>query len=127
MNEPVLKFETQLPGEEIPKHEASPLVEAFLDRFRKCKAPETPSNVPTACTLRGRKDREYLNKPQFLDRKSILFYLEAAQILRRTTPTAVADYFATREPWEDYDVCLFDESLKWCVGITHNDDVIVID
>lgn len=127
MNEPLLRFETQLPGDAIPRREASRLIEAFLKKFRRCKPAEIPSNVPTACTLTGRNERDYFNTPQFLDNKSVLFYLEAAQILNRTTATAVAHYLAVREPWEDYDVCLFDESMEWCVGITHNDDVIVID
>jgi|ERR1035438_1921805 hypothetical protein len=127
MNEPALHFETPLPGDEVPKQQASLLVEAFIARFRLCKPSQTPSNVPTACVLQGRKDREYLGKPRFLNRKSVLFYLESAHCLRRTTPIEAADYFSAREPWEDYDVCLFDESLEWCVGITHNDDVIVID
>src|SRR4051812_2923893 len=98
MSEPAPKLETQLPGDEIPKCEASLLIETFLDRFRKGRTSEIPSNVPTACTLCGRKDRDYLNKPQFLDHKSILFYLEGAQILNRTNPVAAAHYFAVREP-----------------------------
>lgn len=127
MNEFPLQFETQLPGDEVPQQEASQLVEKFIKRFRKCKVPETPSNVPTACVLDGRKDRDYLVKPAFQRRNSVLFYLESGRVLRRTTPAEAANYFAVREPWEDYDVCLFDESLEWCVGVTHNDDVIVID
>lgn len=127
MSESTLKFETPLPGDEVPQQEASQLIERFIKQFRKCKAPETPSNIPTACMLNGRKDREYLALPRFQNRKCILFYLESAHLLRRTSPAAAANYFSLRAPWEDYDICLFDESMEWCVGVTHNNDVSVID
>jgi hypothetical protein len=127
MNEPTPQFETQLPGDQVPQQQAKLLVKAFIEKFRTCEPAVTPSNIPTACVLQGRIDHEFLSDSRFLARKEILFYLESADCLRRTTPTSAAHYFSTREPWEDYDVCLFDESLEWCVGVTHNDDIIVIE
>ena len=48
-------------------------------------------------------------------------------LLRIATPLEVLDYLKNKEPWEDYDICLFDDSLEWCVGITHNDEIFVTD
>jgi len=127
MSEPTPQFATPLPGDKVPKQEASLLTKKFKDKFRKYTESEIPNNVPTACLLMGRKDHAYLDNPRFLKHKNILFYLEAACILHRASPMVIAHYFLIREPWENYDVCLFDESFGWCVGITHNDDVIIAD
>jgi hypothetical protein len=38
-----------------------------------------------------------------------------------TTIKAMAHYLKSREPWEDYDICIFDSSFDWCLAISHED------
>ena len=127
MSEPSVEFETPLPGCKVPEGKATRLIRDFVKKFRTADPSAVPSNLPTACLLKGREDKRYLHEPRFLQRKRLLFLLESAGILREVTPTDIMEYLEAREPWEDYDICLFDESLDWSVGITHNGDVLVVD
>jgi len=102
------------------------LKEAFLARFRTVSPAAVASNIPTACVLKGRRTPDYLNSRYFLTRKSVFFYLDSQEGLHQTEPAEVLQYLSTREPWENYDICLFDETLEWCVGITHDNYVIVV-
>ncbi|MDB6034853.1 MAG: hypothetical protein JWM16_5191 [Verrucomicrobiales bacterium] len=121
------QFDTTLPGQVVRGCEADKITEEFLRRFRNADPAKIPSNVPTACMLQGRKGGGIFQSPKFLGKKRVFFFLESASLLHSADPQAVVNYLAQREPWEDYDICLFDESYEWCVGLTHNDDIIVSD
>ena len=125
--EDIQKFDTPLPGELVERIKAEKIINDFRERFRKADPSQTPSNLPIACVLRGSKDKDILQSPKLLGKHQILFFLESASLLYSTKPQAVLDYLSKRQPWEDYDLCVFDESLEWCIGITHNDDIIVSD
>lgn len=126
MSETTDDFHTPLPGKEVFGEEVNLLRKAFLAKFRVFGAGKVPNNLPTACVLNGRRFPNYLNSPYFLTRKSVFFYLDGQSSLWETTPAQVLHYLSIREPWEDYDICLFDDTLEWCVGITHNNYVIVV-
>ena len=122
------RFDTPLPGQIMTGMEAEKIIKGFLHRFRKVDSARVPSNLPTACILQGRKLKDISNIPNLLRKPRIFFYLDPAPcFLYLTEPESVLNYLAKRQPWEDYDICLFDESLEWCIGITHNDDIIVSD
>ena len=126
MEQTPLDYHTPLPGEAIPDEQAAEIKKAFLAKFRVFAPGRVPNNIPTACLLNGRHDPSYLNETRFLNRKSVFFYMDGS-VLRRAKPAEIPQYLSKREPWEDYDICLFDETLSWCVGITHNDHVIVVE
>ena len=122
------KFDTPLPGQIIAGTAAEKVVSDFLRRFRKGDPRRVPSNLPTACVVEGHKDKNILKSPNFLAKQRVFFFLDPdPPLLYSADPSSVLKYLAIRQPWEDYDICLFDESLDWCIGITHNDDVIVSD
>lgn len=120
-------FDTPLPGQLVESTTAEKIVADFRQRFRIADSARIPSNVPTACLLQGDKATNVFQSQKFLEKDRIFFYLESASLLYLAEPQTILHYLAGRQPWEDYDICLFDESLEWCVGITHNDDVIVSD
>lgn len=121
------QFETPLPGLVVPDGIASGLLDAFIEKFRGIIPPEVPANLPTACVLKGRKDPDYLRRAPFVSRTIVLVWFETAKRLHQATPDEILKYLADKQPWEDYDICLFDETLHWCVGLTHNNDVIVVE
>ena len=42
--------------------------------------------------------------------------------LRVVRPQEVIAFVAALQPWEDYDFCVFDAELNWCLALTHNGD-----
>lgn len=126
MNQLIPEYDTPLPGGTVSDGEAAAIKKAFLAKFRGVDHARVPSNIPTACVLQGHDNPAYLKESRFLNRKSIFFYTDGGG-LRRSNPVEVLHYLEVREPWESYDICLFDETLSWCVGITHNDSIIVVD
>jgi hypothetical protein len=125
MNEMNERFDTPLPGELVPENEAAKLIDRFLLRFRTTDPAEVPSNIPTACVLDGAIDEQVLGSTAFKKLDQIFLFVEGAGLVCKTTPDEIIDYLSLREPWEVYDLCLFDNDLEWCIGLTHNEQVIV--
>lgn len=122
-----MEFYTPLPGRLIPEEIAAAAIEKFEARYKMNNARGFADNVPAACALQGRRDSNYLDNEAFRNRRLVFFYFDNPAMLREANPGEIAEYYRKREPWEDYDFCVFDESLKWCVGVTHNDDIIVVE
>ncbi len=52
----------------------------------------------------------------------MIVYVENYETMIRTTAPAVLQFLKAREPWQDFDVCIFDDEISWCVALTHNDE-----
>ena len=117
---------TKEPGEEILGNEAEQVILKFLNKFRK-KDVNIPSNLPTACQLDGLKNNNILESSKFLNIDKVFYYFDSSKQLFKASTKEITDYVKKRQPWEDYDFCIFDLEVKWCIGITHNDDVILVD
>jgi hypothetical protein len=120
------------PGRLVPAEEAEKWISRFTSKFRppprknlNSKVP-IPSNMPTACLLEG----HYINpdfSDLFLSRSLAVFaFFEGGHELYSTSLGEMLRYLNAREPWESYDMCLFDESLEWCLGINHEDKITFV-
>lgn len=114
------------PGDEISSEKAKLIIADFLTKFRS-KNVNIPSNLPAACQLRGIKDIDVLKASNFLNLNKVFYYFDSSNQLFEASPKEVSEYYNSRQPWEDYDFCIFDSEMRWCIGITHNDDVILVD
>ena len=117
---------TPEPGDEIKADKAKGIIKKFLDKYRKDDV-NIPSNLPTACQLNGIKKAEVLKSSKFLNYNKVFYYFDSSDSTFEAYPNDIFEYYCRRLPWEDYDFCIFDFEMKWCIGITHNDDVILED
>ncbi len=83
------------------------------------------SNVPMACRLVGVDRIDLFEKSLLNSQMEVFAFFENVNEMRRTTVLELRNYLACKEPWEDYDICVFDESLDWFVGCSHSDRIIV--
>jgi len=125
-------FDTPLPGRDIANPTKASVIKQFLEVFRVFSKGEAPYNIPTACLVKGPRGSEVLKDPTFLARKNIYFYLESGEvpedeILRICDATDLVQYVKQKEPWEDYDLCTFDESMTWCLAVSHNDTITYLE
>ena len=125
MNKESENFDTPLPGVIVSEIEAAKLIIRLLLRFRKTDPAKVSSNIPTACVLDGMLDDQVLTRRKFKERLKVYVFVEGAGIVFVATPQEIINYLSARQPWEDYDICLFDENMEWCIGLTHNGQVIV--
>lgn len=121
-------FETPLPGRDVPSPRRETLIKQFLAAFRVFPPGEVPSNIPTACLIKGSHGPEVLADPTFRARKNIYFYLESGDVrenddLRICDALDLIQYVEQKEPWEDHDICAFDDSMTWCLAVSHEDTV----
>lgn len=114
------------PGRPVPETDAKPIIETFLKKFRESNI-KVPSNLPTSCTLKGLKGEKVFRSRKFLQYGHVYLYFDYTSQLLKTTPEEAVEYYKKKQPWEDYDFCIFDSELKWCIGVTHNGDVILVD
>lgn len=113
----------KIPGIKINR---SQIDEVFVNFVKKFREEGIPLNIPTSCCLKGEKDKEIFRSDFFLSKDNVYLFFDYDKDLRLLTAHQVLDFYENLEPWEDYDFCIFDETLKWCIGVTHNDDVIVV-
>jgi len=122
-----VKNHTPLQGRAVSTSEADRILPVFLERYRVRELNGIPSNLPTACTLDGVENESVLDSNRFLSQGDLYILFEYPRKLFVASPKSIVEYLRSKEPWEDYDVCIFSADLSWCVGVTHNDQVILVD
>lgn len=118
---------TPYPGSMVDIDVAKPIINKFVRTYRGCLYDGMPDNVPTACTLDGEKDSSVFDSEIFRSKKSLYVLFESPYELYIASGEEIFQFYHALEPWEDYDFCVYDETLNWCIGVTHNEDVLVID
>jgi hypothetical protein len=121
MTEPNDSDWTPCPGELIPPSEAAALLVAFEARFR-VDAQTKHRKVPTWVAFDPADSRKanlrVFDSASVGDDASVFLYFEGRE-LRRTTMRDVQQYVLALEPWEDWDLYVFDPNLTWCIAYTH--------
>ena len=106
----------------LTENERNPeLVRTFLSKYRDVFPETVPMNIPTSCILVGRKAKKPVELIAFIGQEEVYIYWDEGNSLRKDKVQKVIEFWDNREQWEDYDFCIFPESLEWCIGFTHND------
>ena len=92
-----------------------------------CRSAKVPSNVPTACVVTGSEAPELLYSGDLQDKEQLYVFFENLQSVRLTSGRDLSAFLRDREPWEDYDICVFEEGLEWAAFLTHDDRTVLID
>jgi hypothetical protein len=111
----------KLPIVLTPNLEDHQLVESLL-RIYRLSGLEVPSNLPTACALKAGARVEFADVRRLAGTRELFIYWDDGSKLRHSRLEEVAAFLDSREPWEEYDFCMFPKSLVWCAGFTHNND-----
>ena len=119
---------TQRPRDKVE----STLAIEWIKQVEKNIAPVLNKNmeaiVPMACRLLGEAEEAsslIKNNQVFDDALRVFALFENIDVLRKATFGEVRRYIDVKEPWEDYDILVFDESFEWYLGFTHNDAVLL--
>ena len=116
---PYVMTASKRPNLLTPNLEDGPLVVRFRSAYRS-KGPQLAGNLPTACIL-VRATESNLNEVRGLaGSKEVVVCWDDVSLLRRCTFPEVESFIENRQPWEDYDFCVFPLDLSWCAGFTHN-------
>lgn len=118
---------TPRPGRLLSASDRDLILPQFLSKYRVKELNNIPSNLPTACTLDGIEDSRVFESARFLSVPEVLVLFEYPRELFVASPVSVVEFIKAKAPWEDYDICVFPRDLMWCVGLTHNDKIFVVD
>ncbi len=97
------------------------LIKNFLKKYRNSGSSKEAFNIPTACTLSGKKGKKLTDIKSFSGDEEVFIYWDEGELLRKDKLKNINEFWESREPWGDYDFCIFPESLNWCIGFTHNE------
>ncbi|PUA28740.1 MAG: hypothetical protein B0W54_09980 [Cellvibrio sp. 79] len=81
------------------------------------------SSIPVACRFACSQSYDSFQREWFDEKLSYVVYMENYGVMVLTEPYKFLKFLEEREPWEDYDVCIFDRGLTFCVALTHNDEI----
>ena len=111
----------------MPPEKSDELVATLVERYRLADPAKVPSNVPTACVVTGSEAPELLYSGDLQDKEQLYVFFENLQSVRLTSGRDLSAFLRDREPWEDYDICVFEEGLEWAAFLTHDDRTVLID
>jgi len=81
---------------------------------------ERTDAVPVACRICAQTVSSGLDASWFDATSRAVLYMENYDEMLLVDVAEAIKFFSNREPWEDYDACLFDEQMSWCAALTHN-------
>ena len=116
--------QTPLPGYTVDPKEMARILPSFLAKYRLNKK---KTSVPTACILDGPERRDIFDADYFRSERATYFLFEHPRRLHSATARELKAYLQARQPWEDYDICVFPADLEWCIGLTHNESILLVD
>lgn len=54
----------------------------------------------------------------------LYIYLDRNKKLFHGSFKIISEFYEQQEPWEETDVTIFDESFKWLIAFTHEDEIV---
>jgi hypothetical protein len=117
---------TPKPGRTVPPDDAARLVETLRTKLVGKIDTSMAANVPLACRFMGAQTPGLSLNARLNGEMEVFLYFENLNEVRKSTIASLAAYLSVKEPWEDYDICVFDDRFKWFIGVTHNDAIIAI-
>jgi hypothetical protein len=111
---------TTKPGVRCSKNEETHLVDAFLRKFRaqdltyKQKVPSW-TNFPKGTPV----EVNFLLKEPTKLFETLLVFFEFQREIWKASPDEIWRYLVNREPWEDFDLYIFPNTMDWCCVFTH--------
>lgn len=107
-----------LPAENVDelRHRLTKMIEPF-------RIPGRMDSIPIACQFRAAESFASFQNEWFAGEDVVVAFFENYNVMVLTNVKAVLSLLSQREPWQDWDVCLFNLSVTWCAAITHNDEV----
>lgn len=110
-------------GKELSLMEVAKLRKELVQKLDAHLCCDRVESMPIACRIRPMKDPGRLEASWFSHEKAVVVFLENDGVMVSTTVDALLLFLEKREPWQDFDMCIFDQGMTWCVALTHNDEV----
>jgi len=112
--------ETPKPGTMVLADMADSVIDRFYTKFKREKV-GLPTDLPAWCTFdKGIKiDEGILFHPALMGQQPLYIFFENGKKLYRANIEQIRVYFKEKEPWEDYDIYIFNDTMNWCIVFTH--------
>lgn len=109
-------------GKALPDNLKAELRKKLLKELEFHQHVERNQQVPISCQIKAMEVSSSLEQSWFVHETLIIAYFENYDVMVLTDARHVLEFLAQREPWQDFDVCLFDQEITWCAALTHNDE-----
>lgn len=109
-------------GEKLPAVEAENLRVRLMKQAEIHRITERMPGIPIACQINATETSDHIELAWFGGEETVIAFFENDNVMVRATVSFLLDFLAQREPWQDWDVCIFDCDVTWCAALTHNDE-----
>lgn len=111
-----------LAGQPLEKSEASALKLAFIKVFESSFDPTVSMSAPLSCRMTSPITLSAIELEWFQGEREVLVLLENYDAVIVASVDVFLRFWENREPWQCYDICLFERSMRWCICLTHNNN-----
>ncbi len=109
-------------GENLSPERSAELRRNLLKRLKMNFFPDRQESIPISCRIKPVWQSSQLEKSWFRNISKVVVYMENYDLMVLAEIDDVLRFLNSREPWQDFDVCIFDEDMTWCAALTHNDE-----
>lgn len=85
------------------------------------------SSLPTACLMEGRQIARVTEIEHKIGKEPVYMLFESSGNVRESDLQGIQQYLDARNPWEEFDLLIFPLSLRWCIGVSHNNRIVFKD
>lgn len=110
-------------GKVLPSEQVAELRRKLLQKLDMHLYHDRMDSIPISCRIKPIKESRRLEAAWLPESKDIVAFMENYETMILTNANTLLPFLEKREPWQDFDVCIFDQEMTWCVALTHNDEV----
>ena len=109
-------------GKVLTQEQAAHLRHKLLERLATHLYSDREECIPISCQIKPMQQGHQLDVTWFSGSGELVVFMENYDTMVLSTSGPVLKFLNNREPWQDFDVCIFDQEVTWCVALTHNDE-----
>ncbi|HEY8941424.1 MAG TPA: hypothetical protein VIM59_14590 [Cellvibrio sp.] len=102
------------------------LRKSLIEKSTKYFYEDRSDSIPISCRFIPSELSKELEQSWFNEKERYVVYMENYEVMVLSKADDFVKFLNNREPWQDYDACIFDENLTFCIAITHNDEIKII-
>lgn len=110
-------------GHKLTLADSLEIRQQLLKRLHPYMFDDRLATLPMACRIKPQKQSSRFEESWLPKCGELSAYFENYDLMVLTTAERISNFLRQREPWQDFDVCFFDEKMTWCAALTHNDEM----
>ena len=110
-------------GQQVDPGQFLEFRQRLLQKLKLCLSDDLLPSMPIACRIQAQRQSRHFEESWLPQVGKLFLYVENYNLMIITSAERISRFLQEREPWQDFDMCIFNEDITWCAALTHNDQM----